>query len=78
MPELNGLHPKITIHHLLSHTSGLFDIYAVPNLRLAASKLVHEDGDFLRYLGNQEQLFVPGEQWKYSSTGFLLVAHILE
>jgi CubicO group peptidase (beta-lactamase class C family) len=61
MPELNGLHPKITIHHLLSHTSGLFDIYAVPNLRLAASKLVHEDGDFLGYLGNQEPVGFVGK-----------------
>ncbi len=78
LSELDGLHPKITIHHMLSHTSGLFDIYDIPNLRHEVSKLCHENGDFLRYLGNQEQLFTPGEQWKYSSTGFLLIAYILE
>jgi CubicO group peptidase (beta-lactamase class C family) len=78
LSELNNLHPNITIHHLLSHTSGLFDIYAVPDLRHEVSKLVHENGDFLKYLGKQEQLFNPGEQWKYSSTGFLLVAYIVE
>jgi CubicO group peptidase (beta-lactamase class C family) len=77
-PELDRLHPNITIHHLLSHTSGLFDIYAVPNLRHEVSKLLLEDRDFLRYLGSLEQMFNPGDQWKYSSTGFLLVAFILE
>jgi len=75
---LDDLHRKITLHHLLSHTSGLFDIYDVPNLRHEVSKLLHENGNFLRYLGRQEQLFTPGEKWKYSSTGFLLISYILE
>jgi CubicO group peptidase (beta-lactamase class C family) len=77
-PELNRLHPEITIHHLLSHTSGLFDIYAIPNLRQEVSKLLDENRDFLKYLGSMEQLFTPGDHWKYSSTGFILVAFILE
>jgi CubicO group peptidase (beta-lactamase class C family) len=39
LPELAALDEGITIHHLLSHTSGLRDIYAVPHLRFKMSKL---------------------------------------
>ncbi|PTY81002.1 hypothetical protein B5V88_06175 [Heyndrickxia sporothermodurans] len=54
LSELDGLHPNITIYHLLSHTFGLFNIYAVPNLQLEVSMLLHENRDFLKYLTNQD------------------------
>ncbi|MDQ0888768.1 CubicO group peptidase (beta-lactamase class C family) [Paenibacillus sp. V4I9] len=75
---LKHLHHKITLHHLISHTSGLYDIYAIPNIRYEMSKLNNEKGDFLNYLSNQEQLFVPGVGWKYNSTGFIIMGYILE
>ncbi|MGG1314154.1 serine hydrolase domain-containing protein [Cohnella laeviribosi] len=37
MSEFQVLHPDITLHHLLNHSSGLHDIYKVPNLRLEIS-----------------------------------------
>lgn len=78
VPAMHRLHPAITLHHLISHTSGLHDIYAVPNLRLEMSRLKVEGGDFLTYLVNQEQLFEPGDKWKYNSTGFILMGYIME
>ncbi|WP_246187854.1 serine hydrolase domain-containing protein [Paenibacillus tengchongensis] len=78
LPELERLHPETTIHHLLSNTSGLSDIYAVPHLRHEISKLAYDNRDFLSYLGEQKQPYPPGKRWKYSSTGFLMVAYILE
>ncbi|HEV7216212.1 MAG TPA: serine hydrolase domain-containing protein, partial [Chloroflexota bacterium] len=50
LPELAALDQGITIHRLLSHTSGLQDVYDVPHLRYAMSKLKHENGDLLPYL----------------------------
>lgn len=78
IPKLQMLHPDITLHHLLSHTSGLHDIYAVSNLRLEMSRLIVENGDFLSYLANQQQLFQPGERWQYSSTGFILMGYLMQ
>ncbi len=63
--ELKKLHPKITLYHLLNHTSGLYDIYAVPNLRYEMYKLQTEEGDFLACFAGQEQLFEPGQKWSY-------------
>lgn len=73
-----ALHPKITIHHLLSHSSGLHDIYAVPDLTYEMSKLSMEKKAFISYLVGLKQNFFPGERWEYSSTGFIMLGYLLE
>ena len=78
LPELAALDQGITLHHLLSHTSGLQDIYDVPHLRFEMSKLKHEHGDLLSHLVHLPQLFRPGEGWRYSSTGYILLGYLLE
>jgi CubicO group peptidase (beta-lactamase class C family) len=71
-------HPDIQIRHLLSHSSGLHDIYAIPTLRLEMSQLASEKKDFINYLVNLPQDYQPGEQWSYSSTGFIIMGYIIE
>lgn len=78
VPEMKALDKRITLHHLLSHTSGLQEIYDVPNLRFEMAKLKHEHGDFLAFLLNLPQLFDPGERWSYSTTGFILMGYLME
>ncbi len=78
LPELAALDKDITLHHLLSHTSGLQDIYEVQNLRFEMNKLKNEQGDPLSYLVKQPQLFRPGQGWDYSSTGFILMGYLME
>lgn len=78
MPELAALDKDISIHHLLSHTSGLQDIYAIPNLRFEMHKLKVEQGSLLSYLARLPQAFRPGEGWSYSSSGFILMGYVLE
>ena len=69
LPELVALDPDVTIHHLLSHTSGVKDVYEVENLQFDMIKLKNESRDLLSYLLNLPQLFSPGDGWSYSSTG---------
>lgn len=78
LPELAALDKDITLHHLLSHTSGLQDIYDVPHLRFEMSKLKIEQGNLLSYLVKLPQLFRPGEGWSYSSTGYILMGYLME
>ena len=78
LPALAALDQQITLHHLLSHTSGLQDIYDVLNLRFEMQKLKHEGGDLLSYLVKLPQLFQAGSGWSYSSTGFILMGYLLE
>ncbi len=78
LPELAALDQDITLHHLLSHTSGLQDIYDVEHLRLEMLKLKSEHRDLLPYLAKLPQQFRPGEKWSYSSTGFILMGYLME
>jgi CubicO group peptidase (beta-lactamase class C family) len=78
LPELAALDKGITLHHLLSHTSGLQDIYDVSDLRFEMHRLKNEQGSLLSYLAKLPQLFRPGEGWSYSSTGNLLMGYVME
>lgn len=76
--ELSALDKEITLHHLLSHTSGVPDIYNVPNLRFEMHKLKVEQRSLLSYLVNLPALFRPGDGWSYSSTGYILMGYVME
>jgi len=78
LSELSTLDDGITLHHLLSHTSGIHDVYEVPDLRFEMQRLKHEQGSLLTYLAKLPQDFAPGEKWSYSSSGYLLVGYIME
>src|SRR5262249_4781974 len=76
--EMMALNEAVTLHQLLSHTSGIQDIYDVPNLRFEMSKLKLEQGDLLSYLVKLPQTFPPGTGWSYSSTGYLLMGYLMQ
>lgn len=78
LPELAALDKDITIHHLLSHTSGIQDIYDVQNLKYEMSKLRNDQGSLLSYLVKLPQTFRPGEGWSYSSTNYILMGYLME
>ena len=78
LPALSSLDERIKLQHLLSHTSGLRDVYDVPNKQFEALKARNDGLDLLAYLASQPQTFGPGDRWAYSSTGYLMVAYVLE
>src|SRR5690242_9394012 len=59
LSELSILDDGITLHHLLSHTSGIHDVYDVPDLRFEMQRLKHEEGSLLTYLAQLPQDFAP-------------------
>lgn len=72
---------KITIRHLLSHTSGLPDF--ILNSRYVTNLLDHplniwKKDDLLKFLANTRSEFIPGEKGKYSNSNFLLLSVILD
>ena len=71
---------KITVRHLLTHTSGLRDFFEL--LIIARGRFEEEritDADAMGVVRRQRALnFAPGEQYGYSNTGYLLAAHIVE
>jgi len=67
---------EVTIHHLLSHTSGIPD-RALPLDLPPAPFPPTADGLAARY-ANTPLLFPPGEQWAYSNAGYVLLGYLIE
>jgi CubicO group peptidase (beta-lactamase class C family) len=75
-PEFPAWGTKITVHHLLTHTSGLADYETmIPK----HTKLPVLDQDVLRLLLQQDKTyFRPGTKYRYSNSGYALLALIVE
>jgi CubicO group peptidase (beta-lactamase class C family) len=71
IPELPDYGHKITVDHLLTHTSGLRDWPGIANL-------AEGDADALTMVLRQRGLnFVPGEEWSYSNSGYVLLKEMI-
>jgi len=79
IPELPDYRQKITILHLLNHTSGLRDYLTLMELAGINTDSVTTDEDALRIIVRQKALnFAPGSDWLYSNTGFFLLSVIVK
>jgi CubicO group peptidase (beta-lactamase class C family) len=79
LPEIRDYGKRVTLHHLMTHTSGmrdyagLFDLAGVPEQNLT------NDQDALDLIVRQKALnFAPGEEWDYSNTGFFLLSQVVK
>lgn len=79
LPELPDYGKKITIGHLIHHTSGLRDQWEL--LAMAGWRLddVITKQHILKVVSHQKELnFAPGDEYLYSNTGYTLLAVIVE
>ncbi|MEN5285354.1 serine hydrolase domain-containing protein [Stenotrophomonas lactitubi] len=75
LPELPPAAAGITLRQLLSHTSGLLDYEDL--MDPADTRQVH-DADVLALLAREDRLaFAPGTQYRYSNSGYALLALIV-
>lgn len=85
-PEFPAYADKITIRHLLGHTSGLPDYagwFIFKSGRIIMGQI--KDGfeprneDVIKFLAEQkEPRFAAGEKWEYSNSGYVVLANIVE
>ena len=80
IPELPDFGERITLQHLMHHTSGLRDQWSL--LGLAGWRYSQDlitDDDVMSVLVHQKALnFKPGEKYMYSNTGFTLLALVVK
>jgi CubicO group peptidase (beta-lactamase class C family)/uncharacterized protein YneR len=77
-PEYPVHEHKITIHHLLTHTSG---IASYTNLREWTPEFRRQDltpDEMIDWFKDQPMDFEPGEQWNYNNSGYFLLGRIIE
>ena len=77
-PEFPDYATKITIRHLLNHTSGIRDYLALAQLKGLDHNDYYEDFDVMEWLINQNDLnFIPGDEYLYSNSGYWLLGQIV-
>lgn len=74
VPELSGTAPGVTIRHLLTHTSGIPDVgdLGIDHPRLREREVVSA------IRTNHSRFEKPGTRYRYSNTGYILLAMALE
>ena len=68
---------KITIHHLLTHTSG---IRSFTNVRSIRDKIRHDIApiELINLISEEPMDFLPGEAFKYNNSGYFILGYIIE
>ncbi|MEH6535950.1 MAG: serine hydrolase domain-containing protein [Psychroserpens sp.] len=68
---------KITIHHLLTHTSGIKSYTSMKKLN-EISKQDLTPLELIDFFKNEPIDFVPGEKFKYNNSGYVILGYIIE
>lgn len=68
---------KITIHHLLTHTSGIKDFTKMKSLSTIAQKDMSPKM-MVDFFKNEPADFAPGEKFEYNNSGYVLLGFLIE
>src|SRR5688572_25688317 len=69
---------KITIHHLLTHTSGLFNYTDDKNFWTIDQTKEVKLEDMIALFKDKPLQFEPGTNFRYSNSGYTMLGHIIE
>lgn len=75
-PKKNG--DIITIHHLLTHSSGIPDLPSFPNFDKNNSRNAYSPAELVKLFADSTLQFKPGEKFAYSNSGYMLLGYIIE
>lgn len=68
---------SITIHHLLTHTSGIKDFNKLKSLRDIAQKEMSAKS-MVDFFKNEPMDVKPGEKFEYNNSGYIILGYIIE
>lgn len=69
---------KVTIHHLLSHTSGIPSYTSLPGFAQSISRNPFAVNDFVKKYTSGDLEFEPGTKFVYNNSGYFLLGAIIE
>jgi CubicO group peptidase (beta-lactamase class C family) len=74
VPDLPADWRRITLRHLLAHTSGIKDCYVDAGFWYDTPATA---ADRIRAVARLPLAFTPGSRWEYSNTGYLLLGEVI-
>ncbi|MDU5144859.1 MAG: serine hydrolase domain-containing protein [Paenibacillus dendritiformis] len=77
LPASLAIDSSITVHHLLTHTSGMPDFETLSAFGDLGRRAYSDEG-LLGLVAHLPLEFTPGSGWKYSNTGYNLLGAIIE
>jgi CubicO group peptidase (beta-lactamase class C family) len=78
LPDYPETGDKITIHQLLTHTAGIPEYTAGPDFWETTAKKEHSVEQLLDLFKDKPLQFEPGEEYRYSNSGYVLLGAIIE
>jgi len=79
LPELHDYGKRVTIDHLVHHTSGIRDFWALVDLAGMRYDDGYTVGDVVALASRQRNLnFDPGAEYAYSNTGYVLLGVVVQ
>jgi CubicO group peptidase (beta-lactamase class C family) len=67
---------EVTIHHLLTHTSGIHSYTGKPEFISRVTSPISEE-ELIAFFKNDPFDFNPGDAWLYNNSGYFLLGHII-
>lgn len=69
---------KVTIRHLLTHTSGIYSYTSIPKMMNRTVRLPATIDEVIETFKDKELDFQPGEKFSYNNSGYILLGKIIE
>jgi hypothetical protein len=69
---------KVTVHQLLSHTSGIPSYTGLPGFFTNVSRNPYSVDEFVKKYASNDLEFEPGSKFSYNNSGYFLLGAIIE
>src|SRR5262245_33319246 len=77
VPDAPAAWDKVTIFHLLTHTSGIPSFTSFPDYRSKEATPITPE-KLVEWFRDKPLEFEPGEKWNYSNSGYVLLGYLIE
>lgn len=77
LPDAPPTWAKVTLFHLLNHSSGIVSITSVPDFQVWMRQSMTPD-EAINHVRKLPLEFEPGSRWAYSNSGYILLGRVIE
>jgi len=78
LPDFTQLPPEVRVRRLLSHTSGVRELFTMPAYQAGIEDLGRRPEDLAQIVRQAPVDFPPGSRWSYSNTNYTILAILVE